>query len=924
MKTIKKFILFSCIICSGYSLFSQRLDKSVKLDFTSASFEDVLESMEEQTSFRFFYNSSDIDSVRQSVQIESESLDTLLKVIAKLFKHNYYVVRPDMVFFTGKDKIYTNIDVRYNDNMESLGVESGEVLNNSIGTSSIPSQKVFVIGKASNGKSQGKAQVNGRISSKGTGEVLIGATLFIPETGQGYATDSRGIYHMSLNPGEYSVEVSSVGYKKQKSIFKVYSSGTVNIELMEDLLQIDEVTIRASKNNVLTSTRTGYEEFSIKAINSIPSLLGEKDVIKSLLVVPGVKMVGEGTSGLYVRGGNMDQNSIYFNNLPIYNNSHLAGFVSSFNSNTISDFSIYKSSLPVEYGGRLSSVISIDSRVGDFQKFGLSAGISPIAATVAVNGPVIKDRISYFAGLRTSYTDYLLSSIESPMVQNSDAGFVDFTGSVDMILDKDNTLGFFAYYSKDDLKLADFNAYNYATKGLSVKFKHIFNTKNTGDVYISAMNYGLVTTNFEIPTSSYKQSFSLSHNEIKYTQTWLPNEKNTVKYGLGSILYLLDRGDIKPVGEYSIRDFLDKGTEKGLESSFFISDELQLTSWMQFYGGIRYSIFQNLGPSEVFQYNPNEPKAPENISDTLLFNHWENTVRYSGPELRLAINIRTGRYSSFKISYNQTRQYLFMLSNTIAVAPTDQWKLTDYNIKPLKGDQYSLGYYKTFSDINLITTTEVYYKKLKNIVEFKDGVNLVENTNVEQDIFQGDLDAYGVELSLKKYGRFFDVLASYNYSRSIIQINDDQIWNRINSGNPYPSNYDQPNMFNANILYKLSKRINIAGNIVYSTGRPITFPASIYYLNRIQYIEYSERNEFRLPDYFRMDFSVNIEGNLKSNKTAHSSWSLGVYNLTGRKNAYSLFFRVEDGLINGYKLAIIGAPILTATWHIKLGNYNSE
>ena len=925
MKTIRKIILFTLFSAAVFPLFSQKFDNNIKLEFEETAFNEIILSLQKQTKYVFYYDPSLIKNKSSHLSIESSNIDSVLNILTETFKINFYKVSPDMIFFTKKEAVYTEIVVRY-DSLSSKNQlnNSDYTRSNSIGTSSIPSQKVYSIGKASPTLSQERALVSGKVISKSTKEPIIGATLFIPETGKGFATDALGNFSTLLFPGEYSVEISSVGFKKQKSILKVFSSGHVNIEIIEDLLQLDEVTIRASKNNTLTSTKTGYEEFSIKSIKSIPSLLGEKDVIKSLLIVPGVKMVGEGTSGLYVRGGNMDQNSIYFNNIPIYNNSHLAGFVSSFNPNSISDFSIYKSSLPVEYGSRLSSVISIDSRKGDMQKFGLNAGISPIAATAAVNGPIIKDKISYFTGLRTSYTDYLLSSIESPLVQNSDAGFIDFTASIDMNLNANNSLEVFTYYSYDDLKLADFNSYNYTSKGISLNYNHVFNRKNIADISFASMKYHFSNNNIEIPTSAYNQSFSLNHNELKYIQTWMPNDKNKVKYGLSSILYNLDRGEISPLGEYSTRIYIDKGSEKGLETNLFFSDELQLTSWLQLYGGIRYNLYNHLGPATEYEYLPDTPKTPENISDTLISNNWESSAKYHGAEFRLALNLRTSRYSSFKLSYNQTRQNLFMLSNTIAVSPTDQWKLVDYNIKPMTGDQYSLGFYKTFSDINLITSTEIYYKQLSNIVEFKDGVNMVENTQVEQDILQGDLKAYGIELSLKKYGRFIDVLASYNYSRSIIKVDGEEDWNTINSGNPYPSNYDQPNMLNTNILLKLSKRINLAGNLVYSTGRPLTFPASIYYLNNIQYIEYSDRNEFRLPDYFRMDLSVNIEGNLRRNKLAHSSWSIGVYNLTGRKNAYSLFFRVEDGLINGYKLAIIGAPIITATWHVKLGNYNSD
>lgn len=924
MKRIKKYILLLFLVLPFLSVIGQDLQERFSLQLSSVAFPDLMETLQSESGTKFFYREEWYTDRAFTLSLLDVSLDSALYILSENFGIHATRTANGMVYVTGEYLVNTDFDFITRSSEEEAGGEENITGSDFIATSSLPQSKLYVFGSSAEEQSYTLCRISGQLISESKTDVPVGATIYFPETGSGFVSDADGYFSFEVLPGRYLAEISCIGFNNVSVIFEIHSRDFVKIPMFKELMELDEVTITARKNNQLTEVKTGYEAFSVKQVKNMPVLLGEKDIIQSIKTVPGVKTVGEGNSGLYVRGGNMDQNMVYYNQVPIYNTSHMTGFISAFNSNVISDFALYKSSIPVEYGGKLSSVIEVEGREGDYNRFGLKAGISPISANIAFETPIIRDKLSVIAGFRKSYSNYLLEMIDVPMINESEANFQDFTTLLNYRPNDKNSIDFFVYYSDDELKLATFNHYNYSNLGGSMIWKRRMSSALNSELIASVGDYSFDERNSEVQSQAYFRDFSIRHFETKYSVNWAPGRRHLLKGGVNGKLYMLDRGSVSPLDEYSNREYIDMGEDRGLELAIFLSDEIELTPWLKLYGGLRYSLFYHLGPATVYDYADGLPMDEENVTDSTLYGPWEKTASYNGPEIRLAANFRTGAYSSFKLAYNQSRQYLFMLSNTIAVTPVDQWKLVDSNINPLYGTQYTLGYYKTFPDINLVTSLETYYKHTRDLPEFMDGVNLIESKYVERDILQGMQEAYGLEVMLSHYGKVLDMMISYSYSRSIIEVPSLDQDHEVNAGEPFPSNYDQPHMLNMNGAIKMSKRINIAANMVYSSGRPITYPSSMFYLNGVQYIEYSERNEYRLPDYFRIDLSLNVEGNLKRGKLAHSSWSFGVYNATGRKNAYSLYFAVEDGAVKGYKLSIIGVPVFTATWQIKLGNYNSD
>jgi outer membrane receptor protein involved in Fe transport len=481
----------------------------------------------------------------------------------------------------------------------------------------------------------------------------------------------------------------------------------------------------------------------------------------------------------------------------------------------------------------------------------------------------------------------------------------------------------FAYSSRDDVKLASGIDNNYGSAGASITWDRIVKNKHAFSFSGIYSKYDYTERNHSILINAYEHQYGLEHYEVKTSITLRPLNDLTIHSGINSVLYHVDLGSHRPYGENSNILPVSLNEEKGLETGIFVDNTWELTPKLALNAGLRYNFYQYLGPQDIFLYKEGVEKRKNNIADTLTYEQNKTIKSYQRPDLRLSGKYQLFPNMSVKMSYNETYQNVFMLSNTIAISPTDKWKLSDYHIKPMRGRQFSGGVYANFNRNQIETSAEVYLKNVNNQVDYKDGADVLISELPETQVLQGELESYGLELMIKKpYGRFNGWL-NYTYSNATVHVDGNIAGNSINFGRPYPANHDKPHALNLVANYKFSRRLSISWNTVYSTGRPITFPAAVYYINGDEVLHYSERNEYRLPDYFRMDLSINLEGNLQSKKFAHGSWMFSVYNLTGRKNAYSVFFKNEKGRINGYKMSIFGQPIITITYNFKLGNYAS-
>ena len=929
--TTQKYILTLVFFLVALQTVAQEHDVIFSGDLRDLSFSEFVNIVEQQTGAHFFYLEDWVKEIKISISGEEISLQrTLSSVLPQAGLHFYIDEELQVFIFSEQAIIFTLPD--YSVKSTSTGIspdgETGKILTN-IEQRYIEGRKsglreTIVIGSESGNENQSAVVIYGKIVDQVSGEPLIGATIYVQDLEKGSITDVDGRFSIVLPTGKYSVDFSCMGMETEKYYLDVHSGGNLDIFMTRGLIPIKEVVIEATRFDNVKGTQMGFERLNYKTVKEIPVVFGEKDLLKVAQMLPGVQNVGEGATGFNVRGSAADQNMIYVNKVPVYNSSHLFGFFSSFSPDIVKDFSLYKSNLPANYGGRMASFFDISTRQGNVNEYTARGGISPITGHIAVEGPVVKNKSAFVLSARSSYSDWILRQLDDIELRNSNASFYDLAGSLTFEPNDKNLIKTFGYFSRDKFSLGTTNQYDYSNAGASINLMHRFNSQISGDFAGVFSEYSFHTVDKAIESFAFSHDYRINHYEIKADLNWLSLGAHKLRFGGNVIYYLLDRGKVKPYGDLSLKIPVDLGVENAVETALYFSDEITITPRLTLYGGFRYSFYLALGAAEVLEFEEGLPKNKSNLVGTRQFGAGEVIKRYSGPEPRISLNYLLGADNSVKFSYNRVRQYLFMLTNTFAISPTDQWKLCDYNIVPQYVDQLSAGYYHDFKKTGFSTSLEVYYKMLSNVKEYRDGASFINNPNIELEILEGDQTAYGVELMARKNTGKISGWIAYSFSRSTMLVKSDFPGESINNGVPYPSNYDRPHNLNIVSNLKLDRRFSFSVNMVYTTGRPVTYPISIYYMDGIQHIYFSERNGYRIPDYFRIDLSINLEGNLKRKKLAHSYWMLNFYNLTGRKNAYSIYFKNEDGAMKGYKLSIFGQPLITLSWNFKFGNYSSE
>lgn len=900
-------------------------------DFRAMAFPDFADVVERQLKLVFVYKKEWIGDVRITASGDDLDLETIMEKSFKGRKLFFHIDEYGRVLISRDEPLVTELPdyTRQGEGSEYKDTLVDEELMTRAETLYRKSRQVADVGSVTIGRSVDNPSgnpvvISGEVKDVETGEPMIGATIYIEELEKGFITNHLGLYMISIPPGNYIARFNCLGMEERVYELNVQSSGQMNIEMAKKLYAIDEITVRSGEYDHVRGVEMGFTQLSIKSIKEIPVIMGEKDVIRVVNMLPGVQNAGEGSAGIYVRGSAADQNMFIINKIPVYNTAHLFGFFSAFNPDIIRDFSFYKGNLPVKYGGKLASVIDISTRQGNNKQFSARGGVSPVTAHLAVEGPIIRDRTSFVLSGRTSYSDWILSRLEDPDLRSSDAYFYDFAAGINHKQNDDNLFKAFGYYSHDRFSLASTNKYEYSNAGASLGWWHQYSARMHSETSLAYSRYRFGELDFKVPLEAFQHEYHIDHTELKADYTWLPGSNHNLSFGGNVIFYDLDRGEVLPYEAESDKEYVYLGKERAVEGALYLSDQIPLTDKFTLQGGIRYSFYANLGPQTVYQYTPDNPIAPEYVTGSVDYGNGEIISFYSGPEYRASAIYLMGENSSLKASYNRTRQYTYMLSNTFAISPTDQWKLCDSHIRPAVADQLSLGYYQDLRSRSIKLTTEVYYKKIKDIVEYRDGADFLNSPNIETEVLQGNQEAYGVELMLRRDAGKLTGWVSFAWSRSLLLVNGEYPWEDINQGKVYPANYDIPYSLNTVMNYRVNRRVSFSANVIYHTGRPVTYPISVFKIYGKKYIDYSDRNSYRIPDYFRIDFSMNIEGNLKRLKLAHSYWMLNVYNLTGRRNAYSVYFNAEGNNIRGYKLSIFGQPIVTLSWNFKFGNYASD
>lgn len=752
---------------------------------------------------------------------------------------------------------------------------------------------------------QSRYTLSGYLKDKKNGETLIGATVYIKETKQGIVTNPYGFYSISLPKGEYTVAITFVGYNKMEKKVSLTSNTVLNEELDSESIQMEQVIVTSTrKDENVSRTQMGMAKIDPRKLSSLPVLMGESDIMKSIQLMPGVQTASEGSSGFSVRGGSTDQNLILLDEAPVYNASHLMGFFSVFNSDAIKDATLYKGDIPAANGGRLSSLLDIRMKDGNRKEYHVNGGIGIISSRLTVEGPIKKDKGSFIISARRTYADMFLKLSKDSMMRQNKLYFYDVNAKANYDFNANNRLFVSAYFGRDFTGFGNDFSFSWGNATVTTRWNHVFNSKLFSNLTLIYSNY-----QYNLGNSNAKPTFKWRSNledvGLKYDFTLYQGANNTIKFGLASTLHFIQPGIFKVDGKKS--DF-QTNDSRAIENAVYLQDEQKLGDKLTLIYGLRLSSFHNMGPGSTYTIN----KSFE-VTDTV--SHGKGNIYHSsyGLEPRFSANYRLDETSSIKAAYSRTRQYLQLASNSAAGSPLDVWFPASAYVKPQVSDQVGLGYFRNFEDNAYELSVEGFYKWMQNQIDFKDNADLLLNNQLEKELRFGNAQSYGVEIFARKNTGNLTGWISYTLSKATRKFSD------INQGKTYNANYDHPNNLNVVLTYKITKRAELTSSWTYYSGTPITYPTMRFSYGNMNLPIYGDKNASRLPDYHRLDLSLTLKNKRKPGQRWESEWNFAVYNAYNRGNAYSVYFETDEkdqSKINTYKMVMF--PIIPSiTYNFK-------
>ena len=720
-----------------------------------------------------------------------------------------------------------------------------------------------------------KFTISGTISSGAKGETLIGATVRAGKTGT--TSNDYGFYSITLEKGTYTLEISAVGMKTDSRKIEVTENTVLNVALDNADNELNNVVVTAANRRSLSSPQMGVEKLTTQEIKNIPVLLGERDILKTVQLLPGIKSAGDGNSGFYVRGGAADQNLILLDEAPVYNASHLLGFFSTFNSDAIKDITMYKAGMPAQYGGRLSSVLDIKMNDGNNKDYNVSGGIGLISAKLNVEGPIEKDKSSFLITGRRTYVDMFLKLSNDSTINSNKLFFYDLNAKVNYSLGKKDKLFLSGYFGRDNLGVGNTFGLSWGNATGTIRWNHIYNSKLFSNTSMIFSNY-----DYNISIRSGATDFDIFSQirdwNLKHEMQWYANSKNSIRFGFNSIVHTIRPGEVTADAASTINSsFLQK--RYSWDNAIYATNTWKASEKINLTYGLRLTAFSIMGKGDFYNID-----ADGKVTDTLRYDKGDVVKTYVNLEPRLALSYQLNSSSSVKASYIRMTQNLHLISNSTTSSPTDKWLASTNIIKPEISDQVSVGYYKNLFDNQYELSVETYYKTMQNQVDYRDGANIYVNSDaIESQLLFGKGRAYGLEwLFKKKRGKFTGWL-SYTLSKTQRQIDG------INSNQWYNARQDRTHDIALVGSYQLNKKWNISANWIYYTGDAVTFPAGKYRVDGQTVYYYTERNGYRMPAYHRLDIGATLQ--LKQRKRWGSELTFSLYNAYGRENAYSIAFR---------------------------------
>jgi hypothetical protein len=901
---------------------AQKSEHSIPVSWNNLPFEQFVDSLYGKTGVKIFYKPEWVRDIRITVTSEDTSLQEILTgnlrergLFPNMISEKYVLL--SMGYSLQGELLMANFEGSADSAYLSSGFREDESSGKKDLLPGASDNQLIDVGKPDGKTGQSEAIFSGTITTRGSGEPVIGATVYAEDVKKGNVTNASGIFYLKLSRGTHTISVRCIGMKEVFLTIHLHSDGYLNISMDEQLVELNPVVVSSKRFHNIEGAQMGFNRIDSKTISRIP-VIGEADVLKVSLLLPGVQSVGEGTTGFNVRGGNADQNLILLDNAPVFNPSHFMGFFSALNADIIREFELHKSVVPPSYGGRLSSVLDLALKNGNKRSFSGNGGISFLTGKLELEGPLIKDKCSFLLSGRKTYSNWLLQQIRNPEINGSTASFSDLNAKIHLELKNRNSISISAYQSRDAFSKSKKDTVFYYTNSIVAadwkwKISPRFNMSNNliySRYYNSLLDSG-------VSQQAYQMEYQLQYYQHRTDFNFFLNNDHRLGYGISNILYSLQSGSYQPSGRNSLvsSHFLEE--ERALESAVYINEEFSGIDKFLVNAGIRYSNYFCLGPGTSYVYREGIPYEQSTITDTILYKRGEIAKRYSGFEPRISLRYMIGSDFSVKTGYSRMQQYIHILSNSFSISPTDTWKLSDPNLPPQMADQLSLGVYQNLKHGIYELSLELYYKKLSGLKDYKVAADISMNDQIETEIINCRGKSYGIEVMARKATGKLNGWASYTYSRILEKTNSLFPEEQINNNKWFPASYDKPHSASLVLNYQFSRRVSISSDVVYSTGRPITYPVARYIFRGNTFVHYSNRNEFRIPDYFRWDASVNLDGNLRISQFAHSFWSLSVYNITGRDNVYSIYFISKGNKTQGYKLSIFAQPIVSITYNFR-------
>ena len=883
-----------------FSAQSQSIElPTVDVEYQNVRLTEVLADLENRSGVRLYFLPQWYAGDRVTYRSRNASLDVILNEVLRGTASTIHI-------YDDKHVVLSKAFVERPVNTEALIREA----------SASKSYKRVVIGEVGARESNDILVLKGAVRAGETGEAIGFANVFIEPGGIGLTSDALGFYSVELKPGEYLISIDYLGKEEEKRLVALNDEGILNVELFDSPIELAAVTIEANVGDANLSQPPGYSNMRIQDIQRLPVVLGEADVVQAFSSQPGVSNLGEGVSGIYVRGSNTDGNLILFEGSPVFNTSHMFGFFPGFNQDIVKDASLYKGPVPARYGGRSAAVMDIRAKEGNLKEVTGNGGVGLFATRLEVDGPIIKDKTSFLAGGRISYTDWILRSVEDVSVRNSSASFYDLNGKIHHRIGPQSYVNLSGYASNDEFSLSNDTLYSWTNDVLSLQYRQNLSRRLYSHLTLYYSNYhfkikGIAEDlEYDLDSRVRQQGINLRFN-------WFVNSAHQLEYGLQVNGYKVDPEELAPI-EGSILRAFENPDEQGVELAAFVEEEWKPSPATTITLGLRASQFRRLGEGSLYQFAEGAPREESTITDTLSFGKGEEMASFMGVEPRIGLQYRTGINSSLKIGYQKTRQYLHRITNAAAITPVDIWKLSGSSLGPMVEEQISMGYFKNFAQNTYSLSLESFYKMTENLPDFKLGARLLLNDLLDTDLINGQGRAYGLELLIKKNTGRLSGQVAYTWSRALRQTSGPLPNEQINEGAWYPTAWDRPHNLQLNGTYKLTTKMSLAAQFQYGSGRPFTIPTSRFTVDNIPGVYISERHNTRIEDFHRLDLMLIYKGNYRKDKNWQGNWIFSFINVYARRNPYSVYFVGRQGLSpQAYRLSVFGTILPSVTYNFK-------